>query len=266
VAVIWALIFFAVLSVGIARVVSSQARLVQKLEGWVLAEFAMHSACQHIRQELAAREEPYWSQADLRRERTLEFGVARVQYYFVDEESRININTAPQDILARIPGIGEDMAAKIAASQLRPFFVEEALLWIEDLDETSFEKARALVTVHSNGRVNLNTASPAVLQALGLDLSLAESIDTVRKGGDGVNATADDRIFRDAGSVETVLGVFAGLSEESKGLILDLFNTGVLGVDSDNFTVKASVSVLGKKVMDYDILLNANRVVRWQEY
>ena len=265
-AVIWALVFFAVLSVGITRVVASQAGLLQRVEGWVLGEAAMRSACGHARREIQNKKEPYWSQADLMRERAVEFGIARVRYHFVDQESRININAAPQDVLARLPGLGPDLATKILASPLRPFPVTEALLWVEDLDEKAFAACRDHITVHSNTRVNINTASPVVLQALGLEAVLATAIDTARRGPDGDPGTDDDGIFEDTGSIETVLAPVLRMTQAQKERLDSLFNAGMLGVSSENFTLKAVVDVLGKRVMDYDIVLSAYKVMRWQEY
>jgi DNA uptake protein ComE-like DNA-binding protein len=266
VAVIWALVFFAVLSVGITRVVSSQAMLLQRVEGWVLGEAAMRSACWQIRKEIQIRKEPYFSWADLMRDRDIELGVSHVRYHFIDEESRLDINMASQEQLAQIPGIGSDLAEKITASPLRPFFAKESLLWIDGFDTAAFEQSKDFVTVYSGGRVNINTAPVVVLQALGFEASLAADIDRIRKGPDGVAGTDDDKFFKDSVSVDAMMGSGLSMTDQEKAFMIGLFNAGDLGVDSDNFTVKASVDVLGKKVMDYDIVLNANKVVRWQEY
>jgi DNA uptake protein ComE-like DNA-binding protein len=260
------MVFFSILSVGIARVVSSQADLLRRVEGWVIGESAMRSACWHIRKEIPLKKEPYDSRADLQRENTVEFGVAAVRYHLVDEESRININTAPLEVLARVPGIGPDLAAKIAASPFRPFFVKESLLWIDGLDDEAFARCRDLVTVYSSGRVNINTAPVAVLDALGMDGALVAAIDAARKGSDGIDGTGDDKVFDDMGRVETMLADLVSLTDVQKEALARMLNTGILGIDADNFTVFASVDVLGRKVMDYEIVLNANRILRWNEY
>ena len=266
VTVIWVLVFFAVLSAGIARVVASQAGLLRKVEGWVLGEYAMRSACRHIQKELQAREEPFCSMAYLRLEREAGFGTAMVRYHFVDEESRINVNTAPQEVLARLPGINANLAGKIKASAFQPFIVKEALFWVEEFDRAAFDASRDFVTVYSTGRVNVNTASREVLEAAGLEASLAAAIDDLRKGSDGARGTDDDMVFKDAALAVEALNEEMHLSLPQKNLLTELFNSGGIGVNSWNFTVRASVYVRGKKAGDYEVVLNAGKLLRWQEY
>ena len=52
------------------------------------------------------------------------------------------------------------------------------------------------LTVYGSGRVNINTAAPPVLLALGLRPELVDQIVAVRNGPDKIAATGDDVFFR----------------------------------------------------------------------
>jgi type II secretory pathway component PulK len=69
---------------------------------------------------------------------------------------------------------------------------------------------RDVFTTFSDGRINLNTADVNVLQCIpGVDAATAQAIIKTRAGPDGVDGTADDTPYRNAGDIQR-----AGVSAE----------------------------------------------------
>ncbi|MBI4658222.1 MAG: general secretion pathway protein GspK [Verrucomicrobia bacterium] len=71
----------------------------------------------------------------------------------------------------------------------------------------------------SAGAINLNTASPQVLQLVpGLDPALAQAIVTARAGWDGVDGTEDDVPFRTPGELINVPGMLPQFVQQLQGV------------------------------------------------
>lgn len=263
--VIWILVFFSILSVGISRVAFSQIDLFRRVEGWELSTPLIRSVCLYVQQERAARKEYYDTLAELRRVHVQELGIARADYTLTDEESRIDVNTAAQDVLARLPGVSPDLARNIASSALRPFSVPEEMLLVEGFDRELLEKCRPWITVYSGGKVNINTAPLEVLAALGMDETLAGAIISFRAGPDRMEGTDDDGVFTDVGEIDQKLKSFAWTSDAQKAKLLELIQGGLITVGSQNFTLQAQTFVAGKPAMTYAVVFNRDKVKRWQE-
>ncbi len=127
-----------------------------------------------------------------------------------DEERKININRASEEILTLLPGISKNIASSIidwrdedndpltggAESQyylsLDPpyecknsaFELKEELLLVKGIDAETLSQFRDLITTYGEGRVNINTASRDAFEALGLDEDLIDSIIYYRRGAD----------------------------------------------------------------------------------
>jgi hypothetical protein len=75
-----------------------------------------------------------------------------------------------------------------------------------------------LFTTLSSGLININTASPEVLQLMpGIDSTLAQSIITTRSGLDGMDGTEDDSPFRSPGELINVPGMLPGVVQQNQG-------------------------------------------------
>jgi DNA uptake protein ComE-like DNA-binding protein len=247
-------------------VVFSQIDLLKRVEGWEISTSLVRSVCRYVQHERMTGSGAYDTLADLNKERVHELGIGRVNYTLADEESRIDVNTASADVLARLPGINDDLARNITASSLRPFTVLEELLLIEGFDQALLDKCREWITVHSYGRVNINTAAVEVLQALGIDEVSARIVADFRSGPDRVSGTADDGYFADIAEVDQKLRAFAWLSDVQKAKIADLVSGGSIVVSSENVTLKAQTFILGEPSMKYAVVLDQNRIRRWQEW
>ena len=154
-------------------------------------------------------------------------GDTAAPYGFVDEERRINLNTAPEEVLTRllqvVGGLRQD-EAQIAAESIEdwrdadddqrphgaegfyyrslrhaydckdgPFENIEELLLVRGISPAAYHLIEPYVTVFGSGRLNLNTASPTVLQLLGLSQQGVEGLRAYRSGEDSQEGTQDDR-------------------------------------------------------------------------
>lgn len=133
-----------------------------------------------------------------------------VSYSVVDAEGRISVNTAPEEVLDNIDRLGMRTVAAImrrrgselAPEERTPFLAIEELRRVEDIDEDDWigddtRGLRDLFTVYGDGRINVNTASREVLEAVpDLDESTIDRIVGYRQGLDGKLGTEDDRQFR----------------------------------------------------------------------
>lgn len=159
-------------------------------------------------------------------------GEAKLRYGFQDEQRKINLNTAPAEVLRglleQVEGLDEEEAQGIADCILdwrdedhdtrlegaedfhylglelaydckdAPFENVEELLFIRGMSLELYEWMAPHVTVHGDGRVNLNTAGPEVLRALGLSKEGVIGLVSYRAGEDNVEGTTDDRLFASA--------------------------------------------------------------------
>ncbi len=77
----------------------------------------------------------------------------------------------------------------------------------EDRDSVSSIRLKDIITVYTDGKVNVNTAGLEVLSALiGGRVELAQNIIKHRAGADGVDGTEDDSPFSSAGKVTSIAG------------------------------------------------------------
>lgn len=140
-------------------------------------------------------------------------------FLLVDEERKINLNTAPAAVLERLPGLESGQVAALLdwrdedgavgpggaedgyyagmgrACKDGPLESIEELALVRGMGPETVRRLAPWVTVFGEGRVNINTAPVEVLEALGGDRGLALKIQRFRQGADGIDGTADDRVF-----------------------------------------------------------------------
>ncbi|OGX38871.1 MAG: hypothetical protein A3C36_00920 [Omnitrophica WOR_2 bacterium RIFCSPHIGHO2_02_FULL_52_10] len=189
------------------------------------------------------------------------------RYGLIDEERKININTAPVDVLTGLfvnaGEVSDQEAEEIAESigdwrdgddeamdngaennyyqglgapyacKNANFDVLEELLLVKGVTQGIFDRVKGYVTVYGEGAVNINTADEAVLQWLGIGDDLAKKIVDYRNGGDGQGATEDDNALESAQSLIPDLSARLSLSAEDIEKLTSAQNAGLLGVRSD---------------------------------
>ena len=165
----------------------------------------------------------------------------------VDEERKLNVNKAESAMLRELPGMTKETADAIVALRIdRPLRSIEEIANLPGFDTDFLSRQRpgapaglaAFLTVHGDGRVNVNTAPQQVLQCLEmLDSERADRLIRRRNGPDGVPGTRDDTPFTSLKEVQQHLdmsdAVFAKLQPW-------------LAVASTHFTVDSAGHVPGR--------------------
>ena len=244
---------------------SAQIALVKRLESGIIGADLARSAVVYARQERENYTLAYDTLYKLKQERVKELARDRFVYTLSDEESKINVNSSSSEELARLPGFTGQLADAVVNSPLKPYQFKEELMQVEGLSQEAFDKCKDFVTVISNGKVNINTASRQVLLALGLDASLAENIEAFRRGPDNLEATEDDGFFENAAEVLDKMRLFSGLSEQQESALLELSTSGAICANSENLCVNINAYVSGKNAMQYAVVFNKDKIKQWTE-
>jgi general secretion pathway protein K len=150
----------------------------------------------------------------------------------VDEESKVSLNKAKPDVLARllqqVANVNKDEAEELAYCLIdwmdsdsffghpnygaedsyyesldKPYSAKDSkyeqldeMLLVSGMNQDIFEAIKPYVTVYGMGHINLNTASKPVLLSLGLSSELCDKIVRYRSGPDGKDGTGDDQYFQ----------------------------------------------------------------------
>ena len=146
-----------------------------------------------------------------------------VIYVITDEERYININTAPKELLEGIESMNSSLVRKIIARRteevhekegVSPFQAIEEIRYLQGVDEEDWFGERDkpglknLLTVWGEGKINLNTATPQVLECIlnmsksGIRESDLDAILAYRNGADGIPYTEDDQGFKSIPDVQ----------------------------------------------------------------
>jgi len=193
----------------------------------------------------------------------------------IDESSLINLNLASVEVLARLPGMDEDLAEAIITSNLRPFSTINEVLLVEGITKEIFLQFKDLVTVYGLGKVNINTVSKPVLVALGLDAEVADLLIRFRR--ENKITPLDTEPITDPPVTPTY-----GISNLG-GLLNDLRKYDDLGLRQEQdllmllpvFEVKSEYSRFnvittpgGQEGMHYSIIIHppTKKVLSWTEY
>lgn len=191
---LWTLVILVILSMGITSRVSSEIRFTKYLKERAIPLYLAKAAVNRAILELEKDKTPdYDALYELRKVREIELGNGSFTFSLIDEESRLNINTAAQDIISRLPGLSPELADKIIQS--RPFLLKEELLLIDGLTYDITYQVKDLITVYGEGKININTGSPEILKIAGLDEGIIDTILAYRKGADGQEMTEDDGVY-----------------------------------------------------------------------
>lgn len=229
-------------------------------------------------------------------------GLPKKQYGFVDEERKINVNTEERNVLLRLiqhtANLTFDEARDITdaiidwremgESQVTGFYSDsyytnlqypyepknayfeliDELLLLKGIDESIFEKIRPFLTVYGNGRVNINTASPAVFLAFGLETVLIDKILQVRRGLDNIENTVDDYIFHKTFDVASEMKGFVKLDLAEIKAIDQLNSAGKIKTNSSFYKIQSFGKLTEKdKPLVIESIYNAegNKIEYWRE-
>lgn len=191
----------------------------------------------------------------------------------MDEESKLNINTAQAASIKRLmlkvaklknevaadlansivdwrdednerPGYefinNEDLYYELAGFSYSPknssFDSIEEILLVKEITPSIYEAIRPHITVYGKGSVNINTCSRVVLESLGLKNKLVEKIFTFRSGVNAKNETCEG-IFKSNPSLIEDLDGFVSLEEDERDALDALIKGNRISTESDCFTI-----------------------------
>lgn len=323
IAVLWSLFFLAALAAAINVLVTPQMGLAARMRDRTalryLAQAGIRRAALEVRldetedydalndtwsrneeafKEISVDEEGYFSvicpvaPAD---------GGSGMFYGLMDEESKINVNAMPVEILKQFfevaAGTSSQEAEAIADAIAdwrdedeeprengaeSPYYeglesgypcknarldaVEELLL-VRGITPEVFDQIKDHVTVFGAGQININTAGPLVLQGLGMSPELAEKVVKARAGSDSVEGSEDDNIFENTGSIASIVSQGASVTPEEAEMLETILAGNYVSVRSDNFRGEAVAGFLsGGTSAKVVFVIHRNGQVRyWQE-
>lgn len=130
-----------------------------------------------------------------------EIGGGEYAVCLTNEEGKVNINSASREILEKVFanfGLTDNEAILRFVFQSRQagrkLETMEELLLSGDINKEMVARVGAIASIHSNGKINVNTAPLELLKALpGLPEKQAQDIIAYRLGPDRTAGTPDDR-------------------------------------------------------------------------
>ena len=167
-----------------------------------------------------------------------EFEGDSVRYTIEDLERYVSINTAPEDLVEHLPGIGRPVARQIhfrrsgtdesgtpSGTGRVPFQDIAELRGLRGIADGDWHGhgeepgLRDLITTFGDGRINVNTATYDVLRVLPeVGEQAAKDILAWRNGDDGEFGTADDRGWGEWDSFSATTGVQGDVLQSLKQL------------------------------------------------
>jgi len=253
---VWLITIMSIFGIGLARTSYTHYKYAKFKMDKVLSLYAINAVVAKSKFErMADLTTAYDVPSELAREEEYEAGDVKVVYSLIDEESLININTAPSSVLKNLPDISKDKSIAMAGSTFKPFEVKEKILLIDEIDEEDYLNIKDIVTIHGQGRVNINTCAEETLRMLGMKDGLIDLVARYRKGEDYELFTADDRAFETSSSIKDALAEEFSLSPSEELDLIAFISKGLLGVKSENFRIDAEVYISGRVVDRYSIVI-----------
>ena len=292
--VLWALLLLGSLAVAVGAYVQPLLRVTsrfqQNTERFFIAKAGAVKAAVEMQKyatnSCQCLNEPWANDTNLFREISLGAGYFSLQCPvsdsdsercgLIDEERKININTASSEVLQNClvlaGGLSSSKAADIAAAIidwrdaddaetpggaesryyefLTPpyrckngnFETMEELCLVKGVTPELFSIMSDYFTVYGRGKVNINTACTEILKSVGMGDDLTGKVIDFRKGEDGKPGTDDDGIFRNAGQITDLLSKEKGLTAEKRQQII-----GCLDVRSECFSGRSLGRLTGKQ-------------------
>lgn len=217
----------------------------------------------------------------------------------MDEDRKINLNTVTPEIMRRLVhrvAVMRDVeAASIADSVIdwrdqddeplkngaenffyvtqspgyacknAPFENIEELLLVRGISPEIFRRLSPYVTVYGSGHVNINTADPVVLWALGLSDHGVDSVLWYRAGEDNTEGTSDDRLITSSASIAPELKRL--ISAEDLNRLTQLEEQHLIGVNSEAFSMKVTARASKEKgqVQITCVVNRKGEILAWNE-
>jgi type II secretory pathway component PulK len=227
----------------------------------------------------------------------------RLRFGMIDEESKINLNLITNvDILTRLfqaaTKLGSDEARNMAEAvmdfkdpddsayaggaegryyrSLSPPYEPknanidtlEELLWVKGITPAILAKIKPHLTLHSSGKINVNTAPYATLVAIGFGGTLALKILEYRDGPDRTLDTRDDGFFSDLSAMAPALEASSGLEEAQKALLNRILLEGQITVASEYFQIQSVGKIENRQesMVIQCVVERYGEILQWREF
>ena len=192
-------------------------------------------------------------------------------YGVSDEERRLNLNTEDLKVIKRllmlVAHLKEEDAQKLAGhivdwrqegqtvlegfysdnqyenlefpypEKKKPFETLDELRLVQGMTESIYDKIYDFVTIYGDGKTNLNTASPQVLEVLGFSPTQIVVINNLRKGVDGKWGTKDDHVYLNIDDFANELASALGIKDEELQELNQVINAAHFVTDSTLFRI-----------------------------
>ena len=221
------------------------------------------------------------------------------RYGLTDEDRRVNLNTAPREVLQRLfqlaGGLREEEAAGLAAAvedwrdkddtaasggaegsyyrgledaydcKNGPFESLEELRLVRGMTPALYRRLEPHLTVYGSGQLNVNTAGRTALLALGLSELGADGVIFYRAGEDNTEGTGDDRRLNSVSAISSDWAPY--VPAEDLARLSVLIHNDVLGVKSDAFRllIEASSEPSSGPLRVFCVMDRDGTIRRWNE-
>lgn len=282
---LWILVILTMLALSIGHSVSMSLRLnayqKNKLKAICLAKAKMNKAIVELENDTNNYDALNESWAE-----EAKFGI-------VDEERKININTAPKGLLVKFlerMGVGSalDIANNICAwrgdtgvtipdytelgysNKGNKFTNKEKLTLVKDIDEDIYGRLEDSITVFGNDKVNINTVSPENLEIL-VEYCIKELENrgvTERNPEDLIYRIIDLRqtsiVFTSASDLEESLGDLSSHAGP-RNILNELYQ--LIGFESSCFYIVSSGKINGNLAVTVTCIFDRSnkKIIYWHE-
>jgi len=261
------LTLFSILALGIYKIVSARMAFAMRIESAVVSQRLARSCVVYAMAERKKDLSEYGVLSNFANKTEKELGRGKFSYTIIDEESKININTAPVEVISRLPGLDLKLAQAINASTFRPFKLKEEVLLVDGIDKDNYQDFKNFITVHTAGMVNINTASPEVLKALGFDDGLIDIIKDFRAGEYREELAEYNGVFTDTSAVLSIMRSLVGFSGAEEAKIIQVLGKNLITVTSANFSLQIDTEILGRPAAKFVVVIDKEgKIKEWHEY
>ena len=186
----------------------------------------------------------------LNEEWALSHGEDTIIYTILDEERKININTASEDLISAIPGM-EDIASEIIDN--KPF----------ETTHMFFPSIEPLATVYGHGKLNINTAPEEVLEIFLSGLAHPATLK------DKIILYRQNNIFESTAAIKASLLPY-GLTPEEQAAIDSMITNNLIDIKSSCFRVSLKAVYEQKYKFSVDSVLfksgdDGIKIIYWCE-
>lgn len=265
-----AIAVLSILALGTTSSVTQALKLAKRVTDTETCAYIASSVARAMRVVFASDASPACiTRYDLR-DREIPFGDKTAQVTFKDEQSKINIDLAPKEVLLRLPTLSgqEDLVDAIVAANIA---VEQELLLVNGMTREIYDELKEITTAHGIGIINIHTATEGTLHALGMDSDLVNKIKTYLAGDDGEQGTPDDNFFNSVTDIVPLLEPF-GLTAGQITLLQNLIASAQLGTTTDRVTFNIVVKKNERVLKTYSIVVAVaggqivgSGIVSWSE-